>query len=64
AYVGSVGVGRIAVRVCKSVKTDRTEKQAADIGEATDHLGIRAQDPFTILAIKALDEELAPKPCS
>ena len=40
------------------VKTDRTEKRAADIAEAIDRLGIRAEDPFTILAIKALDEEL------
>jgi hypothetical protein len=40
------------------VKTSRTEKRAADITEAIDRLGIRAQDPFTILAIKALDEEL------
>ncbi len=40
------------------VKTDRTEKRAANITEAIDRLGIRAEDPFTILAIKALDEEL------
>jgi len=40
------------------VKTDRTEKWSDDISEAVDRLGIRAQDPFTVLAIKALDEEL------
>lgn len=40
------------------VKTSRTEKRAADVAEAIDRLGIRAQDPFTILAINALDEEL------
>ncbi len=39
------------------VKTSRTEKRAEDIAEAVDRLGIRAQDPFTVLAIKALDEE-------
>lgn len=40
------------------VKKDRAEKRAADITEAIDRLEIRAQDPFTVLAIKALDEEL------
>jgi hypothetical protein len=41
------------------VKTSRTEKQAADIAEAVNRLGIRAQDPFTVVGIKCLDEELA-----
>ncbi|MFI7435768.1 SAVED domain-containing protein [Micromonospora haikouensis] len=40
------------------VKTSRTEKRTADIAEAVDRLGIQVQDPFTVLAIKALDEEL------
>lgn len=39
------------------VKKDRTEKRAADITEAIDRLRIRAQDPFTVLTIKSLDEE-------
>lgn len=39
------------------VKTSRTEKHAADIAEAIDRLGIRAQEPFTLLTIKALDEQ-------
>jgi hypothetical protein len=40
------------------VKTSRIEKRAADISEAIERLGIRVQDPFTVLAIKALDEGL------
>lgn len=63
SYAAGVRVDETAFRLGISevrewVKTSRTEKQAADIAEAIDRLGLRAQDPFTILAIKALDEEL------
>lgn len=40
------------------VKTDRTEKRALDIDQAVQRLGIREQNPFTVLAINALDEDL------
>lgn len=39
------------------VKTSRTQKQAADVNDAVDRLRIRAHEPFTVLAIKALDEQ-------
>ena len=63
SYAAGVRADQAAFRLGISevrewVKTSRTEKRAADIAEAIDRLGIRAQDPFTILAIKALDEDL------
>lgn len=41
------------------VKTNRTEKRAADVAEAIDRLNLRAQEPFTVLSIKALDEQIS-----
>lgn len=38
------------------VKTNRTEKRADDIAEAIERLGLRAQEPYAVLAIKALDD--------
>ncbi|WBB84713.1 SAVED domain-containing protein [Micromonospora sp. WMMC264] len=40
------------------VKTDRTAKRADDIDAVIDRLGLRAHEPFTIVAINALDEHV------
>lgn len=40
------------------VKANRAEKRSADVAEAVGRLGIGADEPFTVLAIKCLDEEL------
>jgi hypothetical protein len=42
--------------VRKWVKTNRTEKRADDIAEAIERLGIRAAEPYSVLAINALDD--------
>lgn len=64
SYAAGVRADETAFRLGVSevrewVKTDRTEKRAPDIDQAVERLGIRVQNPFTVLAINALDEDLA-----
>ncbi|WP_158104116.1 SAVED domain-containing protein [Amycolatopsis pretoriensis] len=42
------------------VKTNRVERSADDIRDAIDRLGLQATDPFTVLAINALEDHAAP----
>lgn len=41
------------------VKTDRTERQAADVNGAIDRLELRAEEPFTIVSINALEAPMS-----
>ncbi|MGH3436433.1 MAG: SAVED domain-containing protein [Sciscionella sp.] len=40
------------------VKTNRVKKTASDVRDAVDRLGLHATEPFTILAINSLDDDV------
>ncbi|WP_280331292.1 SAVED domain-containing protein [Nocardia wallacei] len=50
-----LGVGEVR----EWVKTNRIERRADDIEEVIERLGLRVQDPFTVVSINALEEQEA-----